>query len=184
MKISVPGCIVVLTIWLAMPGPAWAKPDSLHYLAGLGDHQTMAARLKAGASPEVTDWHARTPLHIAAKYGQAEVAQLLISAGANIEATTRDDRTPLHYAATYGSNAVIEQLVAAGADLYRTNSAGETALELARAGGHRATVKLLLAATETAPPSLVPLMLLADGFRITAGGSDSCRSLASQLPVM
>jgi ankyrin repeat protein len=54
--------------------------------------------LKAGADPNVKDFHDFTPLHYAAMWGWTPACKLLLRRGADINATNLTGRTPLMFA--------------------------------------------------------------------------------------
>src|SRR5262245_18908055 len=75
--------LVILGI-LIVPARAQTPPSAaelaayqgLHLLAARGDLAATRQALAAGAKPNVTDAHQRSPLHIAAHFGHGEIARV------------------------------------------------------------------------------------------------------------
>ena len=93
----------------------------LHWAAGYGDAETVAALVKAGADVNARDKYGLTPLHMAA--AAAETVAALVKAGAEVNARAEGGLTPLHLAVGVGDAETVTALVKAGADMEaRTNS--------------------------------------------------------------
>ena len=66
---------------------------ALHKAARHGDHETVAACIRAGADVNIVNNVLQSPLFRASKFGHAECVQLLIQAGAKVNMTDRDGCT-------------------------------------------------------------------------------------------
>lgn len=105
---------------------------AVHFVAGCGDLESVAALVKAMPGPVRSDPGEWTPLHEAAGGSDHSVVRTLVDAGYNVNASGPDGMTPLMVAATHGSRAVVSTLMAAGASPLATNKFGHTALDFAK----------------------------------------------------
>ena len=107
---------------------------ALHKAARHGDHETVAACIRAGAEVNIVNNVLQSPLFRASKFGNAECVQLLIQAGAKVNLNDRDGCTPIMKTAERGKEECLKLLIAAGANVNSLNSNNQTAL-------FRATIK-------------------------------------------
>jgi cytohesin len=128
----------------------WAlDPESDLVMAALkGNTDRVLELLDAGADPDASDGHGRTPLLEAAFGGHSTTVSALIEAGANPNARDADGWTPLMEAASKGRVHIVKQLVAANADANARNRVGQTALEVV-ARDHIGLARLIRRAAET-----------------------------------
>ena len=89
----------------------------LHWAVYKVDRELVAALLKAGAKPDVTNRYGSSPLAEAAKLGDLALVRQLLDAGANVESPNGDGETALMLAARIGALDVAKLLVERGADV-------------------------------------------------------------------
>ena len=111
---------------------SWHRRSALHWVALIGDSQSVAYLIDQGANVNVRDKYGNTPLHYASSDGYEESVELLISAGADVNAQGMKKNAPLHYAALEGYEAICKALVEAGADVKAKRAGGATPISLAR----------------------------------------------------
>ena len=107
---------------------------------------TVAALLKAGADPNISDiFYNRSPLHMACFHGHKDIVSLLLKAKAKVNALDCEGNTPLCLAAYTCHEEAIKHLLEAGADTeLENNSHGWTPIFYAVANGHLGIVKHLI----------------------------------------
>jgi hypothetical protein len=108
----------------------------LHYAAGAGRLEVVAALLGRGADPDVKDATGHTPLYRAANECASEagpeIVKALVRAGADVNACGGVTRaTPLHMAARRGFVGIAEALLDGGARMDARDSKGDTPLRRA-----------------------------------------------------
>ena len=111
---------------------SWHRRAALHWVALIGDSQSVAYLIDQGANVNVRDKYGNTPLHYASSDGYEESVELLISAGADVNAQGMKKNAPLHYAALEGYEGICKALVEAGADVKAKRAGGATPISLAR----------------------------------------------------
>ncbi len=97
---------------------------ALTLAAQRGDKESVAAALKAGASPEDCDRHGQTLLHLAAGAGRLELVEFLLAEGARVDKTDDGGNSALMLAAARGHLEVVRRLLEAGADAGQNNRWG------------------------------------------------------------
>eukprot|EP00747_Dinoflagellata_sp_TGD_P098126 gnl/TRDRNA2_/TRDRNA2_167348_c4_seq3.p1 gnl/TRDRNA2_/TRDRNA2_167348_c4~~gnl/TRDRNA2_/TRDRNA2_167348_c4_seq3.p1 ORF type:complete len:759 (-),score=172.10 gnl/TRDRNA2_/TRDRNA2_167348_c4_seq3:120-2141(-) len=98
---------------------------SLHYFAGVGEPEIVAAVLDLGSNVDLCGPKRATALHYAVAGGHAETAALLLSSEAMVDARDIHGNTPLMCAQ---GHACVDVLLEHGADAHARNLAGQTAL--------------------------------------------------------
>ncbi len=98
----------------ARDGNGWTP---LHYAAGAGQTEAIAALIAKGADPNARKENGAAPLHRAAQEGQTKASAALLEAGVDPNARGEKGYTPLHLAAQEGRTDAIAALLEAGADL-------------------------------------------------------------------
>jgi len=94
----------------------WGR-TALHYAAGLGTAERVAALVAAGADVGARDdEYGATPLHYAARFGTAESVAALLAAGADVGARLKDGR--------YAADLADDNTKVRNADIYRTLNEG------------------------------------------------------------
>ncbi len=111
---------------------SWHRRSALHWVALLGDTQSVAYLIEHGANVNVRDKYGNTPLHYASSDGYENAVKLLIEAGADVNVQGMKKNAPLHYAALEGYEGICKALVDAGADVKAKRSGGATPISLAR----------------------------------------------------
>jgi ankyrin repeat protein len=120
---------------------------ALHWAARLGDTDTAALLLGAGANPGLTTRYDVTPLALAAAGGHAAIVASLLAAGVDPNSTSQEGQTAIMSAALGGSVDAINTLLVAGARVNDTEPVrGQTALMWAAGAGHAGAVTALVAA--------------------------------------
>jgi ankyrin repeat protein len=123
--------------------------------AGLGDIDTLATLLGAGADVGAYAGDGFTALHLAAFFDAPYAAALLLRAGANPEAVA-DNATrvrPLHSALAGRSVSVVSMLLAAGVNPDPVQQGGYTPLMAAAQHGDAELTDLLLACGASGRPA-------------------------------
>ncbi|CAK1544926.1 unnamed protein product [Leptosia nina] len=110
----------------------YPKNKKLRFAAGTNNTELVEKLLQAGADPNNTDKHLRSPLHLAACRGYAEVVKILIKYGANPNIKDTLGNTPLHLAACTSHIPVVIALLGAGTDVSSNDKNGRTPLQLAQ----------------------------------------------------
>lgn len=113
-----------------------------------GDAATAEKLLRAGVSPDATDFNGIPAVLFAAANGDAAMIKILLAAGADVRNKGRPGRKALlHYVSQTRRRPVdvgaVRSLIKAGADVKAANKYGETVLVLARRSGSAEVVKLL-----------------------------------------
>ena len=103
----------------------------IHIASKKKEDQIVAALIKKGVSPEVTDYSGKTALHYAAEYEAVKVVNVLIRSSANIETKDHNGWTPLVYAAHHPNTSIVSALLRAGARVDARGNRDETALHMA-----------------------------------------------------
>lgn len=140
----------------ALGGIAVAFTDPLHAAVAAGDAGALAARLAAGADPDLPGHHGRPPLLVAAWRGDLASTLLLLDAGAVVDQTDIEGVTPLMRAVDRPTT--FAALLAAGADPERLDARRHTVWTAAIL--HPEAVELLLR-TAPAPARLHAALRLA-----------------------
>jgi ankyrin repeat protein len=106
----------------------------LHHAAALGNVDTVATLLAAGANPCAQDDNGWSPLHFAAQAEAPHIVRELIAAGANLDLRDSFGNTVLLRAvfSSRGNGTIIKMLREAGADPLAENASGISAVKLAR----------------------------------------------------
>ncbi|KAJ5933873.1 fibronectin type 3 and ankyrin repeat domains protein [Penicillium verhagenii] len=107
------------------------------WAAWLGDAESIAALINAGADVDKPDGLGRTALLEAVWAGEIECARLLLGAGASASTATKEGDAPIHiasYASTCGVE-MISMLVEHDADANMRDAAGQTPLHRIGPGG-------------------------------------------------
>jgi len=120
----------------------------LHYAAGAGCREVVAALLRAGTDPDIPDSGGHTPLYaVANECGSEagpEVVRALVRAGADANACGGVTRaTPLHKAARRGHVEIARALLDCGATIEARDTKGDTPLRRAANCRRYAVVRLL-----------------------------------------
>ncbi|XP_047517308.1 ankyrin repeat domain-containing protein 54-like [Pieris napi] len=108
------------------------KNKKLRFAAGTNNTELVEKLLQAGADPNYTDKHLRSPLHLAACRGYTDVVKILIKYGANPNIKDTLGNTPLHLAACTSHISVVTALLGAGTDVSSNDKNGRTPLQLAQ----------------------------------------------------
>ncbi|KAI1231658.1 hypothetical protein IHE44_0007736 [Lamprotornis superbus] len=135
-------------------------PQTLHLVAGLGDHknglnalhlaskeghvEVVSELIQRGASVDAATKKGNTALHIASLAGQAEVVKVLVTNRANVNAQSQNGFTPLYMAAQENHLEVVKFLLDNGASQSLATEDGFTPLAVALQQGHDQVVSLLL----------------------------------------
>jgi ankyrin repeat protein len=115
--------------------------------AAIGDPDTLAVLLDAGADPNARNRWDETALHGAAPGNKCESVRLLLAAGADPNARAGAlGLTPLYLAARANSGKAVQILLDAGADPNIASYPGRTPLDRASQDGFTDVVGILLAA--------------------------------------
>eukprot|EP00438_Fugacium_kawagutii_P030684 Skav235488 [mRNA] locus=scaffold153:132515:137464:+ [translate_table: standard] len=116
---------------------------ALHSAASVGQAETVAMLLAAGASPSCPTVDGATPLHRAARHGHIDTVKMLLDAGAEQRCDLLGF-TPLHDAAYEGHQQTVRLLLNERRSACWISTT--TPLDLAAHRGHEQTVGELLAA--------------------------------------
>ena len=117
---------------------------NIHYVAAIGDLETLKAMLKEAPNlAKEVDGKGNSPLHWSAANGHTELVKLLLTNMAEINSQNRDGDIPLHLAVRNGHRDAVELLLANKADIAAHGKYGETPLHLAYR--HTEVTRLLLA---------------------------------------
>ena len=130
-------------------GPLVPDSDDLALLdaARRADWEQVAALVKAGANPNVTDELRRARvLPLAAAAGEVEIVRQLLAAGASVDVRGEHGLTPLGAATVRGHKHVVRLLLREGADIERPNANGNTPLMEAAVLDRLELAELFLAA--------------------------------------
>jgi ankyrin repeat protein len=119
----------------------------LFLAAYLGQQETAAALLTAGADVRLRSAAGRTAAHYAASGGQAATLRLLLAAGAEVDAANDSGATALTVAANEGHAECCAALLAAGANPRHQDELGCTPLACALMCGRQEAAALLLPLT-------------------------------------
>jgi ankyrin repeat protein len=118
---------------------------ALHWTVRVGDVETAAQLLRAGADPKLITRYGVTPMALAASSGNAAMAKLLLEGGADANAPDGAGETPLMMAAQIGSLDTVKTLLAAGATLdARDKTFQQTALMVAVRANHPEIVRFFI----------------------------------------
>lgn len=140
---------------VATPAQAQVAPTSaevaayhgLHAAAHKGDATQIARLLAAGANPNATDNHGRTPVHVATFAAQRAALRALVKGGANLELLENDRYDAVTIAAVNNDEETLRLLLSLGASARLITSRYDgTALIAAAHLGHAGVVKQLIAA--------------------------------------
>ena len=144
---------------------------ALHFACAHGQHATVAALLKHGASRGIVSSELLTPLRFAAEGGHVACCILLVGwpgdfklSPSEVDAADKKGWTPLHAAACVGSHQLCALLVAAAASLEAQEEHGRTPRELAaeRHPLYAALLELLAGGGGERPPGERPPGLACD----------------------
>jgi ankyrin len=118
---------------------------ALHWLVRVGDLETAAQVLRAGADPKLVTRYGVTPMALAASTGSAAMIKLLLESGADPNAPDGAGETPLMAAVQVGSLDSVKALLAAGATLdARDRTFQQTALMVGVRANHPELVGYLI----------------------------------------
>ena len=125
------------------------EPDggtALHWAVHLGDRDTAALLIRAGAPVNAANDYGVTPLSLACTNGNVAIVELLLNSGANPNtASPVTGETVLMTAARTGIVDVVKMLLDRRADVNVTEpQLGQTALMWAAAEGHSGIVRVLV----------------------------------------
>eukprot|EP00659_Diplonema_papillatum_P016075 gene16075-24615_t len=98
-----------------------ANPRKLAPLAMADGEELVSMLLEAGADPNESSYHGRTPLTNACGGGELAAVQRLLDAGAAANCPDRAGVTPLAMASAQGNEHIVRLLLAAGADVNRVS---------------------------------------------------------------
>lgn len=96
-----------------------------------GDTELVKIMLKAGADPDIQDWHGMTALHSAVKSHVNSCVDTLLDHPCRLDKVTCDDQSPLHTASWSANVHSVERLLQRAPELaWQRNDYGMTPLEL------------------------------------------------------
>lgn len=96
-----------------------------------GDTELALAMLKAGANPDIQDWHGMTALHSAVKSQVNSCVDVMLDHPCSLTICTSDGRSPLHTASWSGNTHAVERLLQLAPELVWQRDGQEmTPLEL------------------------------------------------------
>ncbi|XPV75789.1 MAG: ankyrin repeat domain-containing protein [Desulfovibrio sp.] len=102
----------------------------LMLVAEAGDTELVKAMLKAGANPDLQDWHGMTALHSAIKSHVDGCVDALLDHPCSLENKTTDNQSPLHTASwSTNMHAIKRLLQQAPEQAWEANDYGKTPLE-------------------------------------------------------
>lgn len=104
----------------------------LMLMAQAGNTELVQVMLKAGANPDLQDWHGMTALHAACKSLEDACVDALLDLPCQLDKVTRDGRTPLHTASWAGHTHAVNRLSKLAPELvWQRDANNMTPLELA-----------------------------------------------------
>ncbi|KAH9576853.1 hypothetical protein CY35_01G185400 [Sphagnum magellanicum] len=127
-------------------GNGQTKEEQLYQAVQSGNHGTVKALRREGASLEWVDKEGRTPLILACTRGDLfEMVLTLLTLGANLKAYRPGTHggMPIHHAAKRGLDKTVRVLLDNGADPLAANDDGMTPLDMARNRGHASVVRMI-----------------------------------------
>lgn len=106
------------------------KQTPLILMAETGDTEMVKEMLKAGADPEVQDWHGMTALHSAIKSQVNSCVDALLDHPCKLDKVTKDGRSPLHTAAWSANHYATKRILELAPELaWKRDDRGHTPLE-------------------------------------------------------
>ncbi|XP_004931592.1 ankyrin repeat domain-containing protein 54-like isoform X4 [Bombyx mandarina] len=109
-----------------------SRNHKLRFAASTNNTELVERLLKAGADPNCSDEHKRSPLHLAACRGYVDVVRILLRHGANPNNKDTLGNTPLHLAACTNHITVVIELLDAGTDVSSHDRNGRNPIQLAQ----------------------------------------------------
>ncbi|XP_053606174.1 ankyrin repeat domain-containing protein 54-like [Plodia interpunctella] len=109
-----------------------SKNQRLRVAASTNNVELVETLLMAGADPNSSDEHKRSPLHLASCWGYVDVVKALLRHGANPNIKDSLGNTPLHLAACTNHIPVVIALLDAGTDVSSNDRNGRNPLQLAQ----------------------------------------------------
>lgn len=106
--------------------------QKLRLAASTNNTELVQRLLMAGADPNSSDEHKRSPLHLAACRGYVDVVRTLLRHGANPNIKDTLGNTPLHLAACTNHIPVVIELLDAGTDVSSHDKNGRNPIQLAQ----------------------------------------------------
>lgn len=108
------------------------QDQKLRFAASTNNTELVEKLLLAGANPNSSDEHKRSPLHLSSCRGYADVVRTLLKYGADPNIKDTLGNTPLHLAACMNHIKVVIELLDAGTDVSSLDNNGRNPIQLAQ----------------------------------------------------